>query len=66
LPKDIDADARAKLEDALAMAVKSDAFVDFVNNKFRGFEIFLDGDAIAASIAEDAEAYRGLLAVPAE
>ena len=65
-PKSMDADARAKLEAALAEAVKSEAFVDFVNNKFRGFETFLDGDATAASIAADAEAYKDLMAAIAE
>ncbi|MDO6485949.1 tripartite tricarboxylate transporter substrate binding protein [Shimia thalassica] len=65
-PKGMDADARAKLEAALAEAVKSEAFIDFVNNKFRGFETFLDGDATAASIAADAEAYKRLLAAIAE
>lgn len=65
-PKGLDADARAELEAALAKAVKSEIFVDFVNNKFRGFETFLDGEATAASIAADAEAYKGLLAAIAE
>ena len=65
-PKGMDADARAKLEAALAEAVKSEAFVDFVNNKFRGFEIFLDSDATAASIAADVEAYKDLMAAIAE
>jgi tripartite-type tricarboxylate transporter receptor subunit TctC len=65
-PKDMDGDARAKLESALAAAVKSESFVDFVNNKFRGFETFLGGDATAASIAADAEAYKELLAAIAE
>lgn len=65
-PKDMDAGARAKLEAALGEAVKSEAFVDFVNNKFRGFETFLGGEATAASIAKDADAYKGLLAAIAE
>ena len=65
-PKGMDAEARATLEAALAKAVKSEAFVDFVNNKFRGVETFLDGEATAASIAADAEAYKGLLAAIAE
>ncbi|WP_305985444.1 tripartite tricarboxylate transporter substrate binding protein [Roseibium sp. MMSF_3544] len=61
-PKDMDPEARAKLESALEEAVKSEAFRDFVNNKFRGFETFQDGAATAASIAEDAVAYQELLA----
>lgn len=61
-PKGMDPAARAKLESALAEAVKSEAFRDFVNNKFRGFETFRDGAATAASIAEDAAAYKNLLA----
>lgn len=65
-PKDMDPDARARLEAALADAVKSDAFVDFVNNKFRGFETFMDGQATAASIAKDAAAYQQLLAAIAD
>lgn len=65
-PKDMDAEARAKLEEALAEAVKSEAFVDFVNNKFRGFETFKDGDATAASITQDAAAYSDLLAAISE
>ena len=65
-PKDMDADARAKLEGALAEAVKSEAFVDFVNNKFRGAELFLNGDETRVSIASDAAAYEELLAAIAE
>ncbi|MBE1283653.1 MAG: hypothetical protein GJ676_10120 [Rhodobacteraceae bacterium] len=61
-PKGMDPEARATLEAALAEAVKSEAFVDFVNNKFRGFETFLGGEATAASIAADAETYKDLLA----
>ncbi len=65
-PKDMDADAKAKLEGALAEAVKSEAFVDFVNNKFRGAELFLNGDETRASIESDAAAYQELLATIAE
>ena len=60
-PKDMDADARAKLEGALAAAVQSEAFKDFVNNKFRGFETFKTGAETLASIEEDVESYKALL-----
>ena len=62
----MDADAKAKLEGALAEAVKSEAFVDFVNNKFRGAELFLNGDETRTSIESDAAAYKELLAAIAE
>lgn len=65
-PAEMDPEARASLEDALEQAVQSDAFKDFVNNKFRGSEIFLDGDETAASIASDVEAYKKLLKVVQE
>lgn len=65
-PKDMDADARAALEAALSEAVKSDAFIDFVENKFRGFQTFLNGVDTAAAIASDAQAYQGVLDAIAE
>ncbi len=60
-PKDMDPEAEAALESALREAVQSEAFKDFVNNKFRGFEIFRTGAETAAGIAADAETYRALL-----
>ncbi|WP_305972342.1 MULTISPECIES: tripartite tricarboxylate transporter substrate binding protein [unclassified Mameliella] len=60
-PDDMDADALAMLESALAKAVQSDRFKDFVNNKFRGFETFKTGSETAEGITLDAEAYRDLL-----
>lgn len=60
-PDDMDADALAMLESALAKAVQSDRFKDFVNNKFRGFETFKTGAETAEGIKLDAEAYRDLL-----
>ena len=60
-PKGMDAAARQKLQDALAEAAKSPAFVDFVQNKFRGKELFLSGDETRAAIADDAATYKTLL-----
>lgn len=60
-PADMDVDALAKLETALATAVQSDTFKDFVNNKFRGFETFKTGAETAEGITLDAKAYRDLL-----
>ncbi|MBV7395756.1 tripartite tricarboxylate transporter substrate binding protein [Mameliella sediminis] len=65
-PPDMDAEARAKLEAALEQAVQSEPFRDFVNTKFRGLELFRDGDETAASIARDAKAYDALLKVVQE
>ncbi|WP_168798013.1 tripartite tricarboxylate transporter substrate binding protein [Pacificoceanicola onchidii] len=65
-PKGMDPAARDRLEAALAEAVKSETFRDFVNNKFRGFETFRSGADTAASIAADTQAYEGLMAVIAE
>lgn len=65
-PGDMDPEALATLEGALSQAVTSEAFVDFVNTKFRGFETFLNGEETAAAIAGDAEAYKALLAAIAE
>lgn len=65
-PADMDADALATLESALAEAVQSDEFKDFVNNKFRGFETFKTGAETAEGIASDAVAYQELLKVIAE
>ncbi len=56
-PRDMDEDARATLEAALAEAVKSEAFVDFVNNKFRGAEVFKTGAETKATIDSDAVVY---------
>jgi len=56
-PKDMDADAIATLEAALATAVASDAFVDFVNNKFRGAEGFKTGAETKAALEADAAIY---------
>ena len=56
-PKGMDEAARAKLESALAEAVKSDAFVDFVQNKFRGAEGFKTGAETKATLKYDAEVY---------
>ena len=60
-PKGMDPEARAALQSALAKAVKSPAFVEFVTDKFRGYETFLDGEQTRASIAEDAAVYEELL-----
>lgn len=60
-PNDMDADAVATLESALAQAVQSETFKDFVNNKFRGFETFKTGTETADGIASDVRAYRDLL-----
>ncbi|MEM9783563.1 MAG: tripartite tricarboxylate transporter substrate binding protein [Pseudomonadota bacterium] len=65
-PPGMDGDAAATLEAALQEAVQSEAFRTFVNDRFRGFEVFRTGDETAASIAEDVDAYRDLLAVIAE
>ena len=65
-PKDMDPAARKTLEEALQQAVQSEAFRDFVNNKFRGFETFRTGDETKASVASDATAYKELLAVIAD
>lgn len=65
-PKGTDPEALEKLEAALAEAVKSEAFIDFVNNKFRGLEVFLDGEGTAALIASESEGYKRLLAAIAE
>ena len=56
-PKDMDETARATLEAALAEAVKSDAFVDFVQNKFRGAEGFQSGAEAKATLEADAATY---------
>ena len=56
-PKGMDDDVRARLEAALAEAVKSEAFVDFVNNKFRGVERFLTGAETKAALEADAAVY---------
>ena len=65
-PADMDADAQAALENALAAAVRSEEFKDFVNNKFRGFETFKTGAETAEGIATDAVAYQELLKVISE
>ena len=56
-PKGMDDAARATLEAALAEAVKSDAFVDFVQNKFRGAEGFKTGAETKATLESDAAVY---------
>lgn len=60
-PPDMDPEALATLEAAFAEAVQSEEFLDFVNNKFRGFEVFLNSEATGQSIAEGAVAYQTLL-----
>lgn len=60
-PKDMDPEAVTALESALEQAVQAEAFKDFVNNNFRGFEVFRTGEETAAGITEDTEAYRALL-----
>jgi len=56
-PKDMDETARATLEAALAETVKSEAFVDFVQNKFRGAEGFQTGAEAKATLDADAATY---------
>ena len=56
-PKGMDGDAQAKLEAALGKAVKSEAFLDFVNNKFRGYELFKNGVDTRETLAADAVVY---------
>lgn len=56
-PKGMDETARATLEAALAEAVKSEAFVDFVQNKFRGAEGFKTGVETKATLESDAAVY---------
>ncbi|MEL7099015.1 MAG: hypothetical protein AAGM84_09325 [Pseudomonadota bacterium] len=56
-PKGMDETARATLEAALAEAVKSEAFVDFVTNKFRGTEGFVAGADAKARLEADAAVY---------
>ncbi|MEM9551180.1 MAG: tripartite tricarboxylate transporter substrate binding protein [Pseudomonadota bacterium] len=65
-PKGMDETARATLEAALADAVKSDAFVDFVNNKFRGSEGFKTGAETRATLEADAVVYTEMNSVIAE
>lgn len=65
-PKGMDEAARARLEAALAEAVKSEAFVDFVNNKFRGVERFLTGEETKAALKADAATYTEMNKVIAE
>ena len=62
-PKGMDEAARAKLEAALSEAVKSDAFVDFVNKKFRGYEGFKTGAETKATIESDAGVYGEMIKV---
>lgn len=56
-PKGTDQEALAKIESALAEAVKSEAFVDFVKNKFRGYEGFKSGADTKATLEADAATY---------
>ena len=65
-PKGMDEDARATLEAALAAAVKSEAFLDFVNNKFRGVERYLTGYETKAALEADAAVYTEMNNVIAE
>ena len=65
-PKGMDEDTRSRLEAALAEAVKSEAFLDFVNNKFRGVERFLTGAETKAALEADAAVYAEMNKVIAE
>jgi hypothetical protein len=50
----------------LAAAVKSEAFLDFVNNKFRGVERYLTGYETKAALEADAAVYTEMNNVIAE
>lgn len=65
-PKGMDESARSALEAALAEAVKSEAFLDFVNNKFRGAEGFKTGAETKATLEADAAVYTEMNKVIAE
>lgn len=65
-PKGMDEDARATLEAALEEAVKSEAFVDFVNNKFRGAEGYKNGADTKATLDADIVVYTEMNKVIAE
>ncbi len=65
-PKGMDEEGRSTLEAALAEAVKSDAFVDFVKNKFRGAEGFKTGAETKATLEADAAIYTEMNRVIAE
>ncbi|MCZ2722652.1 tripartite tricarboxylate transporter substrate binding protein [Marinomonas sp. 15G1-11] len=60
-PKDIDEQARKKLEMAMARAVRSPVYSDYVRNKFRGREIFLSGGELKAELEMQAKDFRHLL-----
>ncbi len=65
-PKGMDEEARSTLESALSEAVKSEAFVDFVKNKFRGAEGFKTGVETKATLEADSAVYTEMNKVIAE
>lgn len=65
-PKGMDPEALSTLEAALAEAVKSETFVDFVSNKFRGYEGFKNGADTKATLEADAATYTEMNKVIAE
>lgn len=60
-PEGMDEDVRATLQDALAEAAETEAFDDFVRNKFRGRDVFLTGLEIEQELEAQSADFQSLL-----
>lgn len=60
-PPNMDEEVRAKLEEALLTAAKSEAFVEFVTEKFRGREVGMAGPELQAELERQSGDYEVLL-----